>query len=475
MKKPVSIIIPAYRASGFIGYCIDSIEAQRYFIDNDNYEILIGVDGCTDTADMLWDVASERTNLRVLFMESNEGTYITLNTLIANAKYDNILRFDADDIMNSYFIERGMEALSRCDLVCFSHHNFFNKKVNIISTDTYFPHGAILFKKKIIKQLGGYKPWRSLGDRDFIERAKSVVKVEHIKEPLFYRRIHDKSISSDSKHGLNSKYSANIRRKVGASEDGSLYVSPVFNSYSNALDDIEVGIAPISIVVAAYKAQGFIEECLDSIENQMYFRDNDNFEVLVGVDGCQQTHDKIQEIKHKYRNLRVLVNDGNYGAYVTVNALMSAAKHDIILRFDADDVMKPNLVKRGVFHSMHHDIVMFGYEVFNESIEDAKLQNYRCADGAIFVKKELFERVGGFRPWSCAADSEFLFRVKRHADICKLKARLFYRRVHSNNLTRAKETSLKSEVRLNYRSMTRVYGIDEDIKIEMVKAKYKEL
>jgi len=475
MKKPISIIIPAYRASGLIGYCIDSIEVQRYFMDNDKYEILVGVDGCADTADTLWDVASERFNLRVLFMESNEGTYITLNTLIANAKYDNILRFDADDIMNSYLIERGMEVLSHCDMVCFSHHNFFNKKVNIISTDTYFPHGAVLFKKKIIKQLGGYKPWRSLGDKDFIERAKSVVKVEHIKEPLFYRRIHDKSISNDSKYGLNSKYSANIRKKVGVGEDGSFCVSPVLNNCSSALDDIEVEIVPISIVVAVHKAQGFIEECLDSIEGQLYFKGNDDFEVLVGIDGCQQTYDKIQEIKHKYRNLRVLVNDENYGAYVTVNALMSAAKHDIILRFDADDVMKPNLVKRGIFHSMHHDIVRFGYEVFNESIGGARLENFRCADGAIFVKKELFERAGGFRPWSCAADSEFLFRVKRHADICKLGARLFYRRVHGNNLTRAKETSLKSEVRLNYRSMIRVYGIDEDIKIEMVKAKYKEL
>jgi len=475
MKKPVSIIIPAYKANSFIGYCIDSIEMQRYFIDNDKYEILIGVDGCADTADMLWDVSLERTNLKVLFMESNEGPYVTINTLIANAKYDNILRFNADDIMNSYFIERGMESLSHCDLVCFSHHNFFKKKVNIISTDTYFPHGAMLFKKKIIKQLGGYKPWRALGDRDFIERAKSIVKVEHIKEPLFYRRIHDRSISSDSKYGLNSKYSASMRRKIGVNGDGSPYISPVFNSYSSGLDDTEVEIVPVSIVVAAYKAQGFIEECLDSIENQMYFKDNDKFEVLVGVDGCQQTYDKIQEIKHKYRNLRVLVNEENYGAYITVNTLMSEAKYDIILRFDADDIMKPNLVKRGAFHSTHHDVVMFGYEVFNKTIEDAKLQNHRCADGAVFIKKELFERAGGFRPWSCAADSEFLFRVKKHADICKLNARLFYRRVHGDNLTRAKETSLTSDVRLNYRAMTRVYGVNEDIKIEMVKAKYTEL
>ena len=42
----------------------------------------------------------------------------------------------------------------------------------------------------------------------------------------------------------------------------------------------------ISICITAYKADKFIKECLDSVINQTWLKDHDNWEVIVGVDGC---------------------------------------------------------------------------------------------------------------------------------------------------------------------------------------------
>ena len=49
----------------------------------------------------------------------------------------------------------------------------------------------------------------------------------------------------------------------------------------------------VSICIAAYKADKYIKETLDSVNAQTWFKTNDNWECIVGVDGCRQTHDYI--------------------------------------------------------------------------------------------------------------------------------------------------------------------------------------
>lgn len=48
----------------------------------------------------------------------------------------------------------------------------------------------------------------------------------------------------------------------------------------------------VSICVSAYKASDYIKECLDSINGQTYFNKNKNYEVIVGIDGCEETLEK---------------------------------------------------------------------------------------------------------------------------------------------------------------------------------------
>ena len=49
-----------------------------------------------------------------------------------------------------------------------------------------------------------------------------------------------------------------------------------------------------TFLISTYNNVEYIEECLDSIENQTYFKDNTaKFQVLIGVDGCPKTYEKI--------------------------------------------------------------------------------------------------------------------------------------------------------------------------------------
>ena len=221
---------------------------------------------------------------------------------------------------------------------------------------------------------------------------------------------------------------------------------------------------PISIIITAYQTQEFIEECLDSIENQTYFINNDDYEVLIGVDGCKETLYKILQIKDKYRNISVFMMGSNMGTYVTSNTLLDLTKYDNILRFDSDDVMKPQMINE-IMHFPSYDVVQFRFSDFTTNIGEYNNNFKYVAAGAHFYKKTVLDIAGGYRSWRCAADSEFIKRISKVTKIKKMEKRLFYRRGHTKSLTNRKETNLNSQIRTTYLKKIRIYNSDERIKI----------
>ena len=101
----------------------------------------------------------------------------------------------------------------------------------------------------------------------------------------------------------------------------------------------------VSIIITAYHTEKFIEECLDSIASQTWFKNHDSWEIILGIDHCETTLEKVKEIMPKYRNLRVFYNTENVGTYITSNTLINKAKYARILRFDSDDIMKDDMVE----------------------------------------------------------------------------------------------------------------------------------
>lgn len=221
-------------------------------------------------------------------------------------------------------------------------------------------------------------------------------------------------------------------KRKGANESvGSFLTLPSYGQYPEG----------VSICLTGYKAQDFVEETLDSIAKQTWFKTHDNWEIIVGVDGCQDTLNKVKSIMKKYKNLRVLMMASNCGTYVTTNTVMSQAKYDGLIRFDCDDIMLPDLVEtimkeRGVADFVNFQLTNFG-----------KRSGTNKACGQVYMKHSLFDDIGGYLPWTCSADSELETRVKGIAKVKYIKKTLMRRRVYGGNLTSRKDTGYRSTLR----------------------------
>jgi len=231
---------------------------------------------------------------------------------------------------------------------------------------------------------------------------------------------------------------------------------------------------PISIIITAYQTQDFIEECLNSIKNQTYFENNYNYEILVGVDNCEETLKKLNEIHHNYRNLKIFMMKKNLGTYITTNTLLEIVKYENIIRFDSDDVMKLEMINEIMYLINDFDVIRLKYTNFYNLINMTQSgQGY--ANGAIFYKRKIIEMFGGYMPWRCAADFELIKRMSNHVNFGKTERLVFYRRRHDNALTKKSKTKMGSKYRNELLDKIKdEYGVDE-IKIKQLVNNYYKI
>jgi len=232
---------------------------------------------------------------------------------------------------------------------------------------------------------------------------------------------------------------------------------------------------PVTIVVTAYKTSDYIEECLDSIENQTYFKNNDDFEVLLGIDDCKTTLDKVMEIRDKYRNLRIFMMDKNVGTFITSNTLIGLMNTENYIRFDSDDYMLPEMVNEIMQYINDYQIIKFSYYNFNVIGEPRlkKLGNPYAA-GVIYFNKEVFDIYGGYQPWVCTSEGEILKRIGDDLKTKEINLGLFHRRIHDMSLTQNEKTGMKSEIRKIYHKKIERNVKNKLKKIKRVTGKYVE-
>jgi len=266
-------------------------------------------------------------------------------------------------------------------------------------------------------------------------------------------RIH----GDENKKQINLNLFGRNERRLGIMDNGCL---PILENKK-----------PISIIISAYQTQKYIEETLNSIENQTYFINNNNFEVLVGVDACQDTLNKLLEIKHKYRNLRIFMMDNNMGTYITSNTLLDIIKNENIIRFDGDDIMKPEMINEIMYFVDNYNIIRFKYLILIKNVIQKNINFIRYPHGVGLFKLSLYNKLGGYESWMCAADTELL---KRGLSIIKEKLinkPLFYRRMHQDSLTQNILFGANSEIRKEYKKLI---GNNQSIKINKIVNTYVE-
>ena len=114
-RPAVSVIIPAYRASGDIAVALDSVFAQTF----PHFEVIVINDGSPDTAELEAALEPYRSRLRYI-VQPNRGAGAARNTGIRAARGRYLAFLDADDRWHRDFLRRQtwlLDACADCDLV----------------------------------------------------------------------------------------------------------------------------------------------------------------------------------------------------------------------------------------------------------------------------------------------------------------------------------------------------------------------
>jgi glycosyltransferase involved in cell wall biosynthesis len=219
----------------------------------------------------------------------------------------------------------------------------------------------------------------------------------------------------------------------------------------------------VSVIIAAYTAEKFIGEALESILMQN-IPEGYKLDVIVGVDGCDETWNAVCALN--YENVRYLKMESNQGTYITFNTMMMYTNADLIVRFDADDIMLQDYLANQIdFLTNNQDVAITRtwsiYTDLNNRPIKAGLENdtftaengesKKVAAGQFMMRKEVWKQLGGFKSWRCSADSEFLVRARFFGfKMEEIEHFGYLRRMHANSLTQRKDTAIKSDIRQSY-------------------------
>lgn len=214
----------------------------------------------------------------------------------------------------------------------------------------------------------------------------------------------------------------------------------------------------LSVLVAAYKAEKWLPQCIASIQGQKLPFDWE-IELLVGVDACDATLAQARSCQDP--NTRIYVMAENSGTYVTFNTLMKYARGELISRFDADDVMKPGFIAEQIERlEFVADVTMTWSIYTDQNLRPASyvkpFSNFhqpgglrrKGSEGQIMMRHEVWQELGGFQPWKCGADIDFVKRARLAGFIIEEVADfLYYRRIHDQCLAQHPDTNFQSSYR----------------------------
>lgn len=129
----ISIIMPVYNVEKFIEQSLESV----FFQKNQNYELIIIIDGATDNSQQLVSkVVEGKNNLNVRVIETeNRGLSAARNKGIFESKGKYIYFFDSDDYLDQNFLSTVVPIIenAKVDVVLFNYREIEQESMKIVS------------------------------------------------------------------------------------------------------------------------------------------------------------------------------------------------------------------------------------------------------------------------------------------------------------------------------------------------------
>ncbi len=215
----------------------------------------------------------------------------------------------------------------------------------------------------------------------------------------------------------------------------------IFNSSNNI---------QISVVIPMRNAEKYIEKTLLNILQQQKI----NFEIIVVDD--KSTDQSANIVKSFGDNRIILINGLGLGIAEALNVGYKHTNSEIIVRCDADDFICPDdrLYRQYTFlnNNVHYQAVCGNFSGIDQ--HDNNLGSFNCGDtqlditenvkkgylkshfGTYAIKKELFNKLGGFRNFFITAeDVDFQLRIVDFTKIMYFPDQWYAYRLHAESIT----------------------------------------
>lgn len=191
MSECISVIVPIYNAGPYLDKCIHSIVEQSYR----NLEILLIDDGSTDKSAEVskqWETADNR--VRYVY-QKNSGVSAARNLGIELSGGEYIAFVDADDWMETNYLEKLHNSLNGCDLAvgsfCEEYESDRSESVRVYKKFTgnrTISDQVALMKDCLEAQIYTYTIWGKLFRRSLIGETR-FAPLAYSEDAIFCREI----------------------------------------------------------------------------------------------------------------------------------------------------------------------------------------------------------------------------------------------------------------------------------------------
>lgn len=198
----------------------------------------------------------------------------------------------------------------------------------------------------------------------------------------------------------------------------------------------------VSVLMTAYNRQSFIAEAIESVLASMY----QNFELIIVDDASQDDTVVIAESFASIDSrIKVYKNEKNLGDYHNRNKAAYYAKGRYLKYVDSDDLIMPWCLEVMVYGMEQHLDAALGIssnqnenKIYPHLLSSAdayrayyyKNQLLSSGPTASIIRRESFERIGGFSGENYIGDTELWFCLARVSPVVCLPPGLVYWREH---------------------------------------------
>lgn len=190
------------------------------------------------------------------------------------------------------------------------------------------------------------------------------------------------------------------------------------------MNSVNGGKNLISVLMPTYNVKAYVGEAVNSILSQTY----SDFELIIVDDkSTDGTYEILQELSEKDSRIRLYQNDKNSKICKTLNRALSYAQGEYIARMDGDDIaVADRFEKMKEYLDENRDIAIvgsylisidekgteFGYKKYPRSSKLIQLGNKTssCVPHFWMARKEIYDRLHGYRMIPYAEDYDFLLR-----------------------------------------------------------------